>query len=112
MLPTVAFPEVFGLMIEPTESYTKSELDRFADAVITIKEIISECPEAFKTAPHFTPIDRVDEVGANRNLIFMRSLIICHHSTLIESIQAQLNQLQVSEIKNSYFGARESLGMN
>ena len=43
--PTVAFPEVFGLMIEPTESYTKAELDRFADAVICIKEIIKECPE-------------------------------------------------------------------
>ena len=66
--PTVAFPEVYGLMIEPTESYSKKELDRFAEAVLAIREIIRECPSAVSTAPHFTPIDRVDEVSANRNL--------------------------------------------
>ena len=38
--PTVAFPEVFGLMIEPTESYTKKDLDRFVEAVLAIKDII------------------------------------------------------------------------
>jgi len=98
--PTVAFPEVFGLMIEPTESYTKPELDRFADAVITIKEIISECPEAFKTAPHFTPIDRVDEVGANRNLILHEKLDHLPSLHINRIHPSTLNQLQVSEIKN------------
>ena len=72
--PTVAFPEVFGLMIEPTESYGISELDRFADAVLAIKEIIDEHPEVLSSAPHFTPIDRVDEVGANRNLCLTERL--------------------------------------
>ncbi len=67
--PTVAFPEIYGLMIEPTESYSKSELDRFAQAVCAIKEIIMENPEVLKTAPHFTPIDKVDEVSANRSLV-------------------------------------------
>lgn len=66
--PTVAFPEAFGLMIEPTESYTKAELDRFADTVRAIGELIREHPEVLKTVPHFTPIDRVDEVAANREL--------------------------------------------
>ncbi|MEO0797064.1 MAG: aminomethyl-transferring glycine dehydrogenase subunit GcvPB [Verrucomicrobiota bacterium] len=66
--PTVAWPEQFGLMIEPTESYTKSELDRFAEAVIRIKDVIEQTPEALNTAPRFTPVDRVDEVTANRNL--------------------------------------------
>ena len=72
--PTVAFPEVFGLMIEPTESFTKKELDRFADAVIAIKRLIMSTPEVLNTAPHFTPIDRVDEVSANRNLILMEEI--------------------------------------
>ena len=98
--PTVAFPEVFGLMIEPTESYTKSELDRFADAVITIKEIISECPEAFKTAPHFTPIDRVDEVGANRNLILYEKLDHLPSLHINRIHPSTLNQLHVTEIKD------------
>ena len=72
--PTVAFPEIFGLMIEPTESYGKKELDRFADAVLAIKDIVETCPQAIKSAPHFTPIDRVDEVSANRNLCLREKL--------------------------------------
>ncbi|MFQ5693358.1 MAG: aminomethyl-transferring glycine dehydrogenase subunit GcvPB, partial [Nitrospinota bacterium] len=66
--PTVAFPEVYGLMIEPTESYSKAELDRFAEIVITIYKIVHENPEVLQSAPHFTPIDRVDEVAANKDL--------------------------------------------
>ena len=66
--PTVAWPEPLGLMIEPTESYTKLELDRFAQAVQAISKLILEHPEALLTAPHFTPIDRVEEVEANRDV--------------------------------------------
>ena len=66
--PTVAFPEVYGLMIEPTESYTKAELDRLADVTLAIQRLIRENPEVLNTAPHFTPVDRVDEVAANRDL--------------------------------------------
>ncbi len=97
--PTVAFPEVFGLMIEPTESYTKAELDRFVDAVIAIKELISECPEAIKSAPHFTPIDRVDEVGANRNLILQEKLDHLPSLHLNRIKPSVLNDLEISEIK-------------
>ncbi len=66
--PTVAFPEVYGLMIEPTESFTKAELDDFVATVKIIHQIVHETPEVLKTVPHFTPIDRVDEVVANKNL--------------------------------------------
>lgn len=66
--PTVAFPEVYGLMIEPTESYTKAELDRLSDVTLAIQKLIREKPEVLNTAPHFTPVDRVDEVTANRKL--------------------------------------------
>ena len=65
--PTVAFPEQFGLMVEPTESYSKKELDQFVDVVKTILKLVNDAPEVLKTVPHFTPIDRVDEVTANKN---------------------------------------------
>jgi glycine dehydrogenase len=72
--PTVAWPEPLGFMIEPTESYTLAELDRFADAVIAIKQLIMNHPQVLASAPHFTPIDRVDEISANRNLVLSESL--------------------------------------
>ena len=72
--PTVAFPETFGLMIEPTESYTQKELDRFAEAVEAITSLARSHPEVLKNAPHFTPIDRVDQVAANRNPILSEPL--------------------------------------
>ena len=72
--PTVSFPEVFGIMIEPTESYTKAELDRFADAVIAMKELVVREPSVLLTAPHFTPIDRVDEVSANKKLVLSEAM--------------------------------------
>ncbi|MEH0861456.1 aminomethyl-transferring glycine dehydrogenase subunit GcvPB [Halobacteriovorax sp. DPLXC-1] len=72
--PTVAFPEVFGLMIEPTESFTKKELDEFCDVLIAIKNVLSDSPEVLQTAPHFTPIKKVDEVWANKNLKFYTEL--------------------------------------
>lgn len=72
--PTVAWPEPLGLMIEPTESYTKSELDRFAEAVKAILRLIREHPQALNSAPHFTPIDRVEEVEANRDVCLSESL--------------------------------------
>jgi glycine dehydrogenase len=68
--PTVAFPEQFGLMIEPTETYTKDELDHFCQMVETIFKLINDHPEVLKTVPHFTPIDRVEDVQANKNLCF------------------------------------------
>lgn len=72
--PTVAFPEQFGLMIEPTETYSKKELDQFADVVKTILKLIKNHPEVLKTVPHFTPIDRVDEVGANKTPVFAEKI--------------------------------------
>lgn len=97
--PTVAFPEVFGLMIEPTESYTKAELDRFARAVISIKDLVENYPQVVTTAPHFTPIDRVDEVAANRNLCLSEKL--SHLPSLpVNRIQPHvLLELDTDEIK-------------
>ena len=69
------------------------------DAVIAIKELISECPEAIKSAPHFTPIDRVDEVGANRNLILREKLDHLPSLHLNRIKPSVLNDLEISEIK-------------
>ncbi|WP_269524462.1 aminomethyl-transferring glycine dehydrogenase subunit GcvPB [Coraliomargarita parva] len=72
--PTVAWPEPLGLMIEPTESYTQAELDRFAEAVQAIIRLVREHPQALLSAPHFTPIDRVEEVEANRDVCLSESM--------------------------------------
>ena len=67
--PTVSFPEPMGLMIEPTESYTKQELDEFIDASLLIFDCIEKKPEILHTVPHFTPVRMIDELSANRNPI-------------------------------------------
>lgn len=72
--PTVAFPEPLGLMIEPTESFSKKELDHFIEIVKAIKNLIMEHPQVLVTAPHFTPIQKVDEVEANKNVILWESI--------------------------------------
>lgn len=66
--PTVAFPEVLGMMVEPTESFSKKELDSFLDVLKAIHKIVNENPEVLLSTPHFTPIKKVDEVSANKNL--------------------------------------------
>lgn len=68
--PTVYFPiHVHGaLMVEPTETEPPEELERFADAVKAVVEEAGRDPEAVKGAPKSTPVGRVDEVFAARNL--------------------------------------------
>lgn len=72
--PTVAFPEQYGLMLEPTETYSKKELDQFATVVEAIQKLINEHPEVLQTVPHFTPIDRVDEVQANKSPVLSEKI--------------------------------------
>ena len=64
--PTVAFPEVLGLMIEPTESFSKKELDRFVEVLKSIHLLINQYPEVLTSTPHFTPVGKIDEVSANK----------------------------------------------
>lgn len=97
--PTVAWPEQYGFMIEPTESYTKAELDRFADAVIAIHELISECPKAIASAPHFTPIDRVDEVTANRNPVLFEDLTDLPTFSDNRVSPSELSEMTIEQIK-------------
>jgi len=65
---TVSFPLIVrgALMIEPTETETKRELDRFAEAMIAIAQEVESNPQMVKDAPHGTRTSRVDEVTAAR----------------------------------------------
>ncbi len=67
--PTIYFPLIVkgALMIEPTESESREELDLFISAMRAIDEEARRDPELLRTAPHATPIRRLDEVGAARN---------------------------------------------
>ncbi|MEM1351676.1 MAG: aminomethyl-transferring glycine dehydrogenase [Pseudomonadota bacterium] len=105
--PTMSWPVAGTLMVEPTESETKAELDRFCDAMLAIRKEISEIEEGrsdrdnnpLKHAPHtvedlvgewnrpygrdqacfppgafridkyWPPVNRVDNVHGDRNLI-------------------------------------------
>ena len=96
--PTVAFPEVYGLMVEPTESFSKKELDRFVDITVAIHNIINETPEVLKTVPHFTPVGKVDEVSANKKLVLSEK--ITELPNVIENIidPGKLDMMSISEI--------------
>jgi len=58
-----------ALMIEPTETENKQTLDNFADAMLAIAKEAHETPELLTTAPHNTPVKRLDEVKAAKDLI-------------------------------------------
>lgn len=96
--PTVAWPEPLGLMIEPTESYSKAELDRFAEAVKAILRLIKEHPQALISAPHFTCIDRVEEVEANRDVCLSESLETLPALNVARIHSSELAKMAVSEI--------------
>jgi len=65
---TVSFPLIVhgALMIEPTETESKLELDQFIDAMTSIAREVETDPELVKQAPHSTRTSRVDEVAAAR----------------------------------------------
>ena len=65
---TVSFPLIVhgALMIEPTETESKRELDLFAEALISIAREVEENPDLVRTAPHSTRTPKVDEVAAAR----------------------------------------------
>ncbi|MCK4607019.1 MAG: aminomethyl-transferring glycine dehydrogenase subunit GcvPB [candidate division Zixibacteria bacterium] len=68
--PTNYFPLIVpeALMIEPTETESKETLDHFAAVMKQIAREAREDSEKVTSAPHETPVGRLDEVGAARGL--------------------------------------------
>lgn len=69
--PTNYFPLIVkeALMIEPTETETVETLDAFIAAMRQIAEEAHSNPDILHDAPHTTPMRRMDEVSAARNLV-------------------------------------------
>jgi len=74
--PTVYFPLLVdeALMVEPTETEPRENLDAFADAIDRILEEAESDPEIAKQAPYTTPVRRLDEVKANRQPVVRQRL--------------------------------------
>jgi len=68
--PTTYFPMLVPecLLIEPTETESKQTLDAFVDAMREILDEAHRDPQLVKTAPHTTPVRRLDDVKAAREL--------------------------------------------
>ncbi len=72
--PTIYFPLTVkeALMIEPTETETKETLDRFCDTMLELAELAKKNPEKLRKAPITTPVQRLDEVKAAKELNVVR----------------------------------------
>jgi glycine dehydrogenase subunit 2 len=68
--PTIYFPLIVSeaLMIEPTDSESKETLDVFIQTMKTILKEAQDNPDLLKNAPHHTPVRRLDEVKAIKEL--------------------------------------------
>lgn len=68
--PTTYFPMLVPecLLIEPTETESKQTLDEFVEAMSEIRSEARNTPELVKSAPHSTPVRRLDDVRAAREL--------------------------------------------
>lgn len=66
--PTIYFPLIVdeAMMFEPTETESKETLDNFVKSMLQIARECEENPEIVKSAPHNTPVGRLDEVTAAR----------------------------------------------
>ena len=68
--PTIYFPLIVkeALMIEPTETEDRASLDRFADVMVKIAREAETAPEVVTSAPTTTPVGRLDEARAAKEL--------------------------------------------
>jgi glycine dehydrogenase subunit 2 len=68
--PTIYFPLIVSeaFMIEPTETESRATLERFAEALRLISEEARSDPEKLKKAPYHTPVRRLNEAKAAREL--------------------------------------------
>ena len=69
--PTMYFPTIVheALMVEPCETESKETMDEVCEIYCKLAEIARNDPEALHTAPHATPVRRLDEVKAARDQV-------------------------------------------
>ena len=93
--PTNYFPLIVheALMIEPTETESKETLDLFAETLIKIAEEAHTTPELLKEAPHDTPVGRLDEVKAAKELV-----LCCGVSTWIVKQNDRISPPQIRKL--------------
>ena len=86
---TTAFPLIVpgALMIEPTESESKEEMDLFVEAMKSIAEEVEEDPQTVLDAPHSTRVSRLDETAAARKPVLRWK----PHASLVEGVSDQLS---------------------
>jgi glycine dehydrogenase subunit 2 len=67
--PTIYFPLVVSgaIMIEPTETESKDDLDRFIETFLEIVREARDNPEILHAAPHLCKVKRLDETAAARH---------------------------------------------
>lgn len=68
--PTTYFPLLVPecLLIEPTETEAKQEMDRFVEAMAAIRDEMKNDPDLLRSAPQTLPVKRLDDVRAAREL--------------------------------------------
>lgn len=68
--PTIYFPLVVkeAMLIEPTETENLDNLKEFSETMNKIAQEVIDNPELVLNAPHYSPVKRLDEATANRNL--------------------------------------------
>ena len=69
--PTMYFPLIVheALMVEPCETESKQLMDEVCDIYGKLRDMPYSTPDSLHTAPHNTPVRRLDEVAAARNMI-------------------------------------------
>ena len=69
--PTMYFPLIIheALMVEPCETESKQLMDEVCDIYGKLRDMAYSDPDSLHTAPHNTPVRRLDEVAAARNMI-------------------------------------------
>ncbi|MFC1806857.1 aminomethyl-transferring glycine dehydrogenase subunit GcvPB [Candidatus Omnitrophota bacterium] len=89
--PTTYFPQIVheALMFEPTQSMSLADLDRIAGAMIAIKKEAYGNTDLVKSAPHITPVARVDVHAAQQTDVALKASDI---AAILDIGEAELSQ--------------------
>ena len=71
--------------------------------------MIREYPQVLKTAPHFTPVGKVDELSANKNIVVSETLTLPLSDVIQDQVAPdKLRQMPFDELKDAILKAHES----